>query len=568
MRELHPERPRPSFEKTVSTLASRTLGWMAGALCCAATAGAQTYLVDTGPAGTSWVGSTALFAAGNPSCSPQPSCSESFQFIAAQFTLTQASTLDEIQLWMGPGSGGSIDVKIRADFNGLPGLNAPPLFSPNSIYSKTFALGNRFTWGWDVFSGYGAVLAAGTYWVTFEPVEDTLFDRALPSGAATPLPKYAYFTEGNPGYFALPASYTIGVRIAGTAFPALAFGTGARTVMQGTVFNLPSSAFDYDFIQGATGSPLTPAYIFVIPAGHVHGRGKLTEDLLSAGAFSYHGTQSRGAAHGVAFRTIRNMDATAKTFRIHAVLHGVVYEGSSGFPSEKHVRAGIYALDTQGFADTVAASGVDAIEYLLRDGDGYDSSDLAALFPGHVLTHAFVSPPSTPGPVSIPMSLDPITLQPGETFTVIFDVLTYADAAAVNFANTLSPAAVPFTDLAGNPVIELVAVGPVAPPTPTASALALESSSIELDAKSECVVTATATTSSGAPVPDAEVLFLVTSGPNAGTTGTATTDLDGEARFTWFGLVRGRDVVQTSIGTVLSDPILVRWLGPPVVRRR
>lgn len=108
--------------------------------------------------------------------------------------------------------------------------------------------------------------------------------------------------------------------------------------------------------------------------------------MASAGAYSYHGTQSRGAAHGVAFRTIRNMDATARTFRIHAVLHGEVYADSFSFPSEKRVRAGIYALDSQRLADTVAASSVEAIEYLLRDGDGYDSGDLATLFPGHVLT--------------------------------------------------------------------------------------------------------------------------------------------------------------------------------------
>jgi hypothetical protein len=64
------------------------------------------------------------------------------------------------------------------------------------------------------------------------------------------------------------------------------------------------------------------------------------------------------------------------------------------------------------------------------------------------------------------------------------------------------------------------------------------------------------------------VVFLVTSGPSTGTTGTVSTGLDGSASFTYFGAIRGRDTVEATVGSVSATPVEVRWLGPPPHLRR
>ncbi|MFY9488303.1 MAG: hypothetical protein WAP35_06365 [Solirubrobacterales bacterium] len=49
------------------------------------------------------------------------------------------------------------------------------------------------------------------------------------------------------------------------------------------------------------------------------------------------------------------------------------------------------------------------------------------------------------------------------------------------------------------------------------------------------------------PLPNITVTFLITSGPNAGTTGSAVTNAQGQATFTWVGAVAGTDTVQASV---------------------
>lgn len=539
-----------------------------GCLVLASTATAQTYLVDTGPGGTFNLNNVALFAEGNTSCTPQPDCSIAYQFVSARITLLEAATLDTIEAWMAPGEAGSIDVRIRAEFDGFPAVNPPPLFSPDSLYSKTFTLGPRFSYGWVTFGGYGAVLAAGTYWLTFEPVNGSGFDTSMAVGAPNPLERYAFRNESSGGWQDLPTNRTLGLRITGTPFPGLAFGTGTRTVMSGTVFDLPSSAYAYDFLRGSAGDPLTPSYIFVTTGDHLHARGRLNENWLTAGAYSYQGRQTTGGARAVSFRTFQNMGNVARTLRVNAQLEGTIFGVTSPPLGFTTLRAGVYVLDTDGFTATVAASGVDAIEYLLRDGNGYDAEDLAPLFPGSVLAHEFLAPILPNGPVSLPLTLDPVTVDPGEHFTLLFYVFTGSHNAALNFASTLEPASILFTDLGGAPVIEMVAVGTVAPPVPVTAGLVLDPASTTLDTKGLCTLTATATTAGGQPVADTSIVFLVTSGPNAGTTATVSTDLDGQATFTYFGLIRGTDAVQASVGAVVSAPVQVIWTGPPPVRRR
>ena len=79
------------------------------------------------------------------------------------------------------------------------------------------------------------------------------------------------------------AQSSIGVRIAGTTFPGLGFGSGSRTMLDGSVFGC-CHVGPYDFQNGGEGEALTVSYIFVIPAGFSHGRGKLFPNGISAGA--------------------------------------------------------------------------------------------------------------------------------------------------------------------------------------------------------------------------------------------------------------------------------------------
>ena len=133
------------------------------------------YLLNTGPAGASAIGGTSLISGGSTTCSPQPQCAAAFNFLAVRLVLPEAATVSSLELWVGTfSSGGSMDVKIREEVavTGLPSVSAPPLFSPNSVYSKRYDNVPTVIQPaqWVTFNGYEAVLAAGTYWVTFEPV--------------------------------------------------------------------------------------------------------------------------------------------------------------------------------------------------------------------------------------------------------------------------------------------------------------------------------------------------------------------------------------------------------------
>jgi hypothetical protein len=57
------------------------------------------------------------------------------------------------------------------------------------------------------------------------------------------------------------------------------------------------------------------------------------------------------------------------------------------------------------------------------------------------------------------------------------------------------------------------------------------------------------------PIPGVTVTFTILSGPNAGTTGQATTDANGEATFSWTSAVVGTDTVQASATNAAGAPV-------------
>jgi hypothetical protein len=531
---------------------------------------AQTVLIDTGQGGSSSIGATSLFSTGT-ACSPQPTCASAFQLVAAQFTLTQAATLDSVQIWMGPfGSAGSLAVRIRSDNHGLPGDTQPPYLGPVSIYEKTYPLGNIFTAGWVNFPNYNAILAAGTYWLSLEPVSGSGLSYNMPGGAAHPLAKYAFFGNGNPGYLALSPNPGLGVRVLGTNFPGYAFGTATRTLLTVDPF--------LDTISGGEGKALDYHWIIDLNgAGSSFGVARLNEngtpnDLngLSAGAYavtcwSIYASCSTAGGRGVAYRTFLNSAGVPKTFRVNATLEGAFF-GDGG----ARATAGIYAFNSSGFANTLAMSGKDVAHYLLdRDalaelGAANSNLSLATLFPGSVLTTAFVAPLFPTGQVQTSsLKTGLITLQPGETFTLMFDVTAYSsNGGSSNFADTLAPDTNFFTDSADQPVTEIIAVGPSAVPSAQPTSLVLTPASASNAIGTTHTLTATATDATGAPVPNATVTFRILSGPNAGQPGPVITDANGVATFSYSSAAAGTDSIQASIKSLQSNTAQAVWTAP------
>jgi hypothetical protein len=105
---------------------------------------------------------------------------------------------------------------------------------------------------------------------------------------------------------------------------------------------------------------------------------------------------------------------------------------------------------------------------------------------------------------------------------------------------------------------------PIGQPACSAVALALSPPTQTHTIGSTATVTAHFSNSCG-PLSNTAVNFLVLSGPNNGTTGTATTDANGMASFSYSSLKSGTDTVQASVtnlaGTIDSNPVVVNWIG-------
>ncbi|MGE3473787.1 MAG: PxKF domain-containing protein [Vicinamibacterales bacterium] len=549
----------------------------------APSAAQSTYLVDTGEgAAGSVFPQVSLFASGSTNCSPQPSCAAAFNFLGAQFTLTEAAAIESIEAWVRPTFGGAMDVHIREDFNGRPSTLAPPLFSPNSIYSKRYSNLPGFSQnaGWLEFPQFEAVLAPGTYWVTLEPVANSGLSYTMPMHAPNPLAAYAYYTNGNVGYLPLTATPTVdnrlGIRIKGTRFPGIAFGTATRTMMKGSAG--PGGNYDKDYIlsgtrafawRGLGGPGLTSSYIFVIPGGDVHARGTLFPNGLSAGAYGFMSdcivmpcsVSATGAARGIAFRTLQNMSNVPKTFQVKAILEGALRNAG------RHAFGAVYAFDSTQFTDTIANSGLTPQDFLLsRD-------DFAAIAAGTSLSLATLFPPSAllavdtelvTGPndqlLNVPLSTGLITLNPQSSITLLFDVAVYApDGGAVAFGDTLKPAPDFITDANGNPVPEIVAVGPSEPPAFVPASVSLSPASASTGVGLPHAVIASVTDAGGSPVPDSDVTFTVSSGPNAGLTAIVHTDTDGEAVLNYSGTALGTDTIGATVGTLTATSVSNTW---------
>src|SRR5260370_641463 len=310
-------------------------------------------LVDTG-AGSS--AGLPLFGTGSTTCSPQPACALSFQYLAGQFTLPNGATLDSVQGWMSVGGPMSMVVRIYTDNSGVPGT---------SIFSKTYGLSASFR-AWQVFSSFNPVLAPGTYWLAFEPANGSSFQAGMPGGAPNPLPNYAFDNDGNNRYvnFSLFGQHPgLGMRVSGSTSTSPTFPSGTFTrVTQFVTCCFNVIVENVDAIKGGIGGSETVAF-----GGSEFGiqfaEGFYTSIVLNgntvatngptAGAFSY-SDFGVGSGRGVSFGSFNNNLAVPQTFRVNALLEGAFLNDSCGFFSclpNGILRAGaaIHFFDTDKF---------------------------------------------------------------------------------------------------------------------------------------------------------------------------------------------------------------------------
>ncbi|MDH5445946.1 MAG: hypothetical protein OEY52_10335 [Gammaproteobacteria bacterium] len=156
-------------------------------------------VIDTGEGGT---GYAATGLGGIPN-----------QSTAAEFTLDMAYIITDIEGWMRTFTGNQATIVIYSDAGEIPGIE---------IYSGTFDA-YQTNYSWQGAHNLDWLLAAGTYWVSFEVREfDNLF-AGLPvgiggNGPPNPLGNEAYYTPSNGRWVELD-NLDFAVRIQGIPVP-------------------------------------------------------------------------------------------------------------------------------------------------------------------------------------------------------------------------------------------------------------------------------------------------------------------------------------------------------------
>ena len=502
------------------------------------------------------------------------------EWIAVQFTLANPAAITSIGGYFGSGTGGGLNVVIRTDNEADPTLPVPG----SAIWSQTETIPSLGANSLVTFSGYLAVLAAGTYWVSFEPPTTSTLMSFMPGPPAPPgmaQMNNAFFVPTNGrwinmneglGHTTNYPSVVISGYDLGTASgsPLITSGTFARTITSGTVFNKFPFTQDGTAI-GGVGQADTSQWNIYSPAavanayGTISANPKTQGDILTAGAYSATGTNDSGVARGIVFSTFLNMTGGPITnLKVNAALDGSILSTDSGSPVT--VTAGVYVFDPADFTTEInsVVSGPNSTcgsscpyynlaQFLLGGsnvivGDGAIGSsqyDLTNLFNNYV-DDSWGSPTSTTFPLvctgacTAEASTAGTPIPKNGLFTVMFDVMaasegsTAAQSQAIgDFLSTLQADLTHglFTDGTsgnnglGNPISGIV--GPIATTLPdTPAKIALSQSATSSPVGSTVTLTAAVTDATGNPVPNAFVRFVFAStGPHAGNGGPAGTPI-------------------------------------------
>ena len=369
------------------------------------------------------------------------------------------------------------------------------------------------------------------------------------------------------------------------AAPVLPFGTATRTtlidpcydVFWGTTYCDPP--ITRDIVRGDRGQTESTSWLFDEYAGYTVSRGTVTSDGLTAGAMAEAVERGTTTGRGVAFRSFVNNTSTTQTFKVNAVLSGSIDHDFAD--SDLWAGGAIYVFDAAMFEAALEASGTRAGTFLLGDTSpvslglwptpDYAFANLESLFPGALLGEGRTGQPAFDGPVVLPVTTDFIAVGPQQVFTVMFDVYTRADskllgdtlgAGWADFIDTLAPAPNLFTDVDGNPVSGIVALGPsqLPPPLPATLTLAPPTGNDTLGAAH--TVTATARAADATPIEGAIVKFKVIAGPDDGLAAPGVTDANGEATFTYTDTIgAGTDTIEADLGGLTSNTVEETWQG-------
>jgi hypothetical protein len=300
---------------------------------------------------------------------------------------------------------------------------------------------------------------------------------------------------------------------------------------------------------------------------------------LSVGAWSL-GTDGAGAARAIAFRSYRNTTNQVVQVRANAILDGHFEAAPWNLPNGTLWVGGmIHILDGAGFSERLAASASPPEEFLIGGYGSTEATRTTAAF--DVLTARLGSVTLASDSVIVingrlgehilPLATGLVAIQPGQVFTVLFDITTAAiaetfggriGAGSVAFLDTLTAAPDFFTGADGLPVagIESIGAAPTLPPEAASLTLTQTATGPDVSGTLSQPLTATVVDATGAPVAEELVRFEVTSGPNVGLVGGAQTDANGRASFAYVGQGgAGTDTITARVGTHVSNSQERAW---------
>ena len=152
----------------------------------------------------------------------------------------------------------------------------------------------------------------------------------------------------------------------------------------------------------------------------------------------------------------------------------------------------------------------------------------------------------------------PITIPPTVSLTIRGATTTLADSTHVLDTGGIDAGYCPPKHN------ESIQWRPIGAAGSTDASMSLGPATVTRATGSQVTETATVLDGSGTGLPDVPVNFAVTSGPDAGLTGTVATNFSGQAAFTYTGSGDGEDLVTasvTTVGSFAATPARVMWVN-------
>jgi hypothetical protein len=238
--------------------------------------------------------------------------------------------------------------------------------------------------------------------------------------------------------------------------------------------------------------------------------------------------------------------------------------------------AGAIRLDNNGTTDVTVSRTVVDVHSALAGGKLYDTSSNSSLWGSFkvpagksvILTENPSAPARQVGYDNFDTSdtphyngsCTPVSAVPTVQLTIGATVTTLSDSTHVLDTGAVDSGWCPHSGGQHNESIQWRQIGSGGGGSPS---LTLSPLSITKLTGQSATETATLLDGGGSGLPNTKVDFRVTAGPDAGGTGSATTDGGGRAAFTYIGAAAGKDTVVARAGTIQSNTAQVTWTSSP-----